>query len=132
MKVSKKNKHVVRTTPRGTRVDTPVVVPAPRKKRKPTVKGVSICCANLDCNNRKSYRSPHQLCRYCRELEKSLHHTKMYFRAIHQPYWTTGYPVPKIGGPYWSFYIAPFLRKCVENSRQEPDASYVPLYAGTE
>jgi hypothetical protein len=108
------NKNVVRTTPRGTIADTIVVYHPPKKR-----------------TNHKRYRSPNPLCRSCRQEQREVDRIAKYFRAIRQPAWTTGYLVPEVGGSYWNFYIAPFLRECVEKSGQEPEASYTPLYTPT-
>jgi hypothetical protein len=126
------NKNVVRTTPRGTIADTIVVYHPPKKRTKKAVHAIRTHCANLDCNNHKRYRSPNPLCRSCRQEQREVDRIAKYFRAIRQPAWTTGYLVPEVGGSYWNFYIAPFLRECVElvtvwNLR----ASYTPLYTPT-
>ena len=118
MKRTTKKKDAVRTTPRGTIVRTPVVVPAPKVRRKPVVHAIRIRCANLDCNNRKSYRSPHRLCRSCKQQEGVAHHLVAGARASDR-------------GPYWGFYITPLLQEEPEISGQEPEASYTPLYSPT-
>jgi hypothetical protein len=109
---------VVRTTPRGTIVTTPVVVQAPKVRRKKVVQGISIRCANLDCNNRKSYRSPHRLCRLCRYHEKMLT-------------WSVKLATAKPGTPFHDFYCKPYDLRVPEKPVQEAKASYTPLYAPT-
>ncbi len=128
MKFSKKDKYVIRTTPRGTHADTVVVIHPPKERKKH--RSPKVCTHCSECGGRVSYKSPSWLCQGCRAIERMYHHSVMALAA-------------EEGSPYWNFYLAPTVKQSIKEageefqkvaadlkkSAQASEASYTPLYS---